>query len=393
MTRVLELYNVLAAPSERVWLEVPQRLAATGPYAISAAYETRSPDTAPTANPPADWPLLHLPRVTVQTAETLLASNPSAAFLDTAVAREMDALAHSPSHPARPLLNENFSLLHGHTGPRLLHAAPFLAAGAPVILSLYGYDASRLLRDPAWPARYRWAAAHGATFVVLCNAMRDRLLADGLPGHAIRLIRLGVDLPLWPFRPRPAPPTPRFLFIGRLVEKKGIATLLHAAAALRSRLSFTLDLIGAGPLQADLESLAFSLGLGATVRFLGPQPREALAALIPTYTALILPSQTAPDGDAEGTPIVLMEAQALGLPCITTRHAGNPDVLPPNSPFVVPESDPTALAASMRAVATLSHQERAHLQSESRAHIESHFDLAATVRSYAALYNELLSRA
>ena len=51
------------------------------------------------------------------------------------------------------------------------------------------------------------------------------------------------------------------------------------------------------------------------------------------------------------------------------------------------------LAAAMRAVATLSHQERAHLQSESRAHIESHFDLAATVRSYAALYNELISRA
>ena len=78
---------------------------------------------------------------------------------------------------------QRFDLVHGHFGPRILQGAAWLTRGVPMVVSLYGYDMGRLLRDPAWADRYRWAAAHGATFVVLARFMHDKLLALGIPAE------------------------------------------------------------------------------------------------------------------------------------------------------------------------------------------------------------------
>ena len=88
-----------------------------------------------------------------------------------------------------------------------------------------------------------------------------------------------------------------------------------------------------------------------------------------------------------------MEAQAIGLPVVTTDHAGNPAVLPPAAQhYVVPENNPAALTGAMRGVAELSADERARLQAVSRAWIKQYFDLAKMTEQYAALYRELLER-
>ena len=121
----------------------------------------------------------------------------------------MERIAAAPQDPAlRALLDEPFDLVHGHFGPRMLQGAAWLRRGVPMVVSIYGYDATRLLRDPCWVERYRWAAGRGATFVTLAESMAERLVALGLPRERVRLIRLGVALGEHTYDPRPAPPCP-----------------------------------------------------------------------------------------------------------------------------------------------------------------------------------------
>lgn len=362
--RVLQLFNVFGAPTEQTWFDAVTRLAEQG-FSMSVRCEQRGP-----LADAVEFPVSIVGRVRVEPTDD--------------VPGQMNQLAAPPDTPPAP----HPALVHGHFGPRVLHAAPFLQQRIPTVISLYGYDASRLLRDPCWVDRYRWAAERGAVFVVLAERLRDRFAAVGIPKESIRVIHLGVDLDDWACDPTPPSTPPRFVFVGRLSPKKGIDVLLQAASTLPDA---RLDVIGDGPLDAKLRQQAQEFGLDGRAVFHGALPRIEIDRHLRGATALVAPSVVAPDGDEEGTPVVLMEAQALGLPAVTTDHAGNPEVLPPKAQrYVVAEHDAEALADAMRGVAELSAQERARLQDAGRAWIERHFDLAQMIEQYAALYRELL---
>jgi glycosyltransferase involved in cell wall biosynthesis len=306
----------------------------------------------------------------------------------------MAAIADTFDDPAtRDLIREPFDLIHGHFGPRILHAAAFLKRGIPMVLSTYGYDVGRLLRDSTWIERYRWAASQGVVFAPLAQSMERRLLALGLPPKNIRRINLGIDLAVHPFDPRPAPPTPRFVFIGRFVDKKGADTLIDAMHHLirDHHTPAKLDLIGAGPNESALRAQVERADLSDQINFLGLVPFAELFDHLRDCTALVQPSQVAPDGDAEGAPMVLMTAQAAGVPYITTHHSGNPETIPPiGQAFVVPERDPIALADAMRRMIDQSAPDRSILQAAGRRWIEENYDLQKTIAQYAALYRELM---
>jgi glycosyltransferase involved in cell wall biosynthesis len=367
---VLHLFNLLNAPSERTWLDVAVLLSGEfetmlGYESVAAAFETA-------------LPMEQLPRVHVTPVKS------------DDVFAQMDALAADGGHPLAGEVGR-YELVHGHTGPRVLHAAPFLARGKPVVVSLYGYDASRLLLDPAWGARYRWAASKGARFVTLCGPMTKRLAEAGVPAGAIVEIPLGLHLSQWPFDSQVAPATPRFVFVGRLVPKKGVDDLLHALAEvnLAHRAGARLDVVGTGPLGEQLAGLVDKLDLNDVVTLHGSLPREQIAPLLHAATAFVLPSKTASDGDAEGTPIVLMEAQALGVPCVTTRHMGNPEIVPGDSPLVVAEGDRHGLAEAMWRAHRMTAEERRTLQEAGRKRVETDYDLRVTARRYGELYRSL----
>jgi colanic acid/amylovoran biosynthesis glycosyltransferase len=376
MPRVLHLFNVFGARTERAMLDYTLGIAARG-WDLTAAYETAAEDASRAGR------IRLAPLKRIQVAPT------------DDVPAQMRHLATSVADPAmRALLDERFDLVHGHFGPRVLQGAAWLARGVPVVVSLYGYDVGRLLRDPCWAGRYTWAAANGATFVALAQFMRDKLLALGIPGERIRLIRLGVDLAEHHYAPTPAERPARFVFVGRMVEKKGAEFLVRAMDHLvrdtRGE-DVTLDLIGSGPLEPALRALVAELGLGERVRFLGTLPFHELFDHLRGAAALVQPSVVAADGDSEGAPMVLMHAQASGVPCVTTAHSGNPEVLPPEaSRFVVPERDAAALAAAMRDMADLSDRQRGELQAAGRAWIERRFSLEGTVAAYDALYRDLI---
>lgn len=371
MPRVLHLFNVLGALTERAMLDYTLGLSRAA-FALTLGYETRANDA-----PRIDLPQVQLKRIVVEPTNDVDA--------------QMNAIAEHPADPAlRSLLKQDFNLLHGHFGPRILQGAAFVKRGIPMLVSVYGYDVGRLLRDPCWAKRYLWAAGQGVTFVALAQFMERRLLDIGLPRQCVRRIHLGIDLPAHQFEPMPAPASPRFVFIGRFVEKKGTSTLIDAMSQLDGA---TLDLIGGGPLENSLREQVARLKIEDRVNFIGTVPFEKLFDHLRGCTAIVQPSVVASDGDAEGAPMVLMTAQACGVPCITTQHSGNPETIPPaGQRFVVPERNAQALAAAMRQMIELPPRQRAELQTAGRAWIAEHFNLANTVQQYAQLYRELLAQ-
>lgn len=377
MPRVLHLFNVFGALTERAMLDYTLGLAKSG-FELTVGCETIAPEA-----PGGVLPIVPLRRIAVEPTPD--------------VSAQMGQIATTVDDPAMlRLLDEGYDLIHGHFGPRILQGAAWLKRRVPMIVSTYGYDVGRLLRDPCWIARYRWASEQGVVFVALARFMEARLLGLGFPRERVRRIHLGIDLAEHRYDPHPAPAEPRFVFIGRFVDKKGTDILIEALAHLARDhpTQAKLDLIGNGPNESALRQQVEELGISQRVRFIGVVPFAILFDYLRGCTALVQPSVVAPDGDVEGAPMVLMTAQAGGVPCVTTRHSGNPETIPPvGQRFVVPERDAPALAAAMKAMIDQSAAERTTLQQAGRDWIAAHFDLRKTVEQYAALYRELITRA
>src|SRR5437868_13294812 len=151
-----------------------------------------------------------------------------------------------------------------------------------------------------------------------------------------------------PIRERSASDAPRLLTVARLVEKKGVDDALRAVAAVRFRHpGLRYDVVGDGPLRGGLEALAGELGLGDAVIFHGARYADAVREMMDAANVFVLASRTAGDGDEEGTPNVLLEAQACGLPILSTTHSGIPEVVDPQAGVLVAEGDPAALARAL----------------------------------------------
>jgi glycosyltransferase involved in cell wall biosynthesis len=144
----------------------------------------------------------------------------------------------------------------------------------------------------------------------------------------------------------------RLLTVARLVEKKGIDVALRALASVRDEFpNLRYDVIGDGPLRGELEALAASLGIAERVRFAGALPNDRVQQAMRDADLFVLPSVTAPNGDEEGTPTVLLEAACARLPVLATRHAGIPEIVAEGrSATLVAEGDPAALADGLRAM-------------------------------------------
>jgi glycosyltransferase involved in cell wall biosynthesis len=284
-------------------------------------------------------------------------------------------------------------VLHAHFGEAGVASLPLLRAGAPpLVTSFYGLDAAQLARQPYGRWRYRRLFRAGAAFTAVSEAMRRELIALGAPAERTHVIRLGLDPEAIAFAPRrwPADGRVRLLTVGRLVEKKGTRYLLEALALLRERFpGLTITVVGDGPLRPELQRLALQRGIAERVRFAGALPSPAVIDLMAKSHLFALPSVTAPDGDQEGTPVALIEAQASGLPVLSTRHAGIPEVvLHGESGLLAPERDAPALAALLAQL--LDRPERwAALGAAGRAHMCAAFDARDAAARLEALYDSV----
>lgn len=282
-----------------------------------------------------------------------------------------------------PLLHAH----HGEAGPAAWHLAQ--RTGCPLITSFHGRDVAMAIRhQTAW--RYRALFAGGAAFTAVSQRMVRQLIALGAPAERVHYIPTGVVLPAAPAPRAVSAAAPHLIAIGRLTAKKGFAVALEALRMLQAPLPGTrLTLIGDGPQRAALHAQVRRDGLAPYVEFCGALPHHATLAALARADLLIAPSQTASDGDAEGAPVVLMEALAHEVPVVATNHAAIPEVVPDGiAGRLVAEGDAAALAA---AVIDLWRQPalRRALGRAGRAHVARQFDLTHAVAQLDALYRQV----
>lgn len=186
-----------------------------------------------------------------------------------------------------------------------------------------------------------------AAFVVAVSSFgKSQLLrwSDRQHWSKIHVVRCGVDEIFLSQPHTPVPDTPRLVCIGRLSEQKGHMLLLEAAGRLAAQgLQFKLILVGDGPLRGEIETLISQLGLQDHVEITGWASNALVQQQILAARAMVLPSF------AEGLPVVVMEALALGRPVISTYVAGIPELVEPGvCGWLVPAGSVEALTAVMR---------------------------------------------
>lgn len=267
-----------------------------------------------------------------------------------------------------------FDVVHCHFGTNGLILWRMRQAGVlatPVVCTFHGDDATVIpheLGDSCYSGLFQTFEACTAGSQFLCNHLRKL----GAPSERVHCLPLGIDLEQFAFEPRSGPRGEllRLLSVGRLVEGKGLAHGLRAAALLKQRgIRLHYEIVGDGPLRDQLAGLAAELGLAAEVRFAGRRPHHELAKYYAEADILLHPAIPDSHGSQEAQGLVLLEAQSCGLPVAATRVGGIPESLPPEAAeLLAPPADAEALAdfilhllADFRLWSTLSRAGRRHV--------------------------------
>jgi len=275
--------------------------------------------------------------------------------------------------------------LHAHFATLATTVARLVSriTGVPYSFTAHAKDIFHCSVDPD-QLRRKLADAH---HVVTVSEFNVAWLHERFGASAARVHRVynGLDVAALPFA-EPLVRNGRVAFVGRLVEKKGLADLLDAIALLRQRgRGVGLDVVGAGTLEPVLRRQVEVLGLGDLVTFHGPLPADRVQQVVRAASVLAAPCVLAADGDRDGLPTVLLEAMALGTPCVSTPVTGIPEAVQPGrTGIIVPERDPYALA---EAIATLLDDPvlRVRLARAARGHVERCFDRRTQAEELAAL--------
>lgn len=276
--------------------------------------------------------------------------------------------------------------------PDLIHAH-FLTGGfdvfgslrpppCPVVVTAHGFDATWHGSPPHTFRPQQWL--HGALrhrllrrrvhLVAVSRFIRDRLIRLGASEDQVLVHYTGVDVSR--FTPTPDGSIGRrgVLFVGRLVAQKGVIDLLRAAVVLQAEgLDAPIEVIGDGPERRSLERFAAAARLD--VSFRGVQPRSEVITAMRRAAILCSPSRAESAGDCEGFGMVLVEAQATGLPVVATATGGMVEAVDDGrTGLLVPERRPRALVAALRAC--LVDEELHHrLSGAARPWVVNNFDL------------------
>jgi colanic acid/amylovoran biosynthesis glycosyltransferase len=289
-------------------------------------------------------------------------------------------------------------LLHSHfgyvaAGDEQLHAA----LGVPWFVSFYGADVYMLGRQPEWVDRYGRVFEKCQRVLALGPRMAEELRRLGCPEEKISIHPLGIDpagLPSAPRELRNGEPL-RVLYAGTFREKKGIPYLLDAVALVRDAgIRVELHLVGdasgkKGDAHTKEEVFRRIRGYdleGCThhhswLRF------DDLVRLALQCHVFVAPSVTAQDGDAEGTPFVVQQMMATGMPVISTLHSDIPFIFGPHAHLLVPERSGEAIADRLKSYA----EDPSRLTADGL-RLSSHIRETLDVRRCAAALSDLYDR-
>jgi colanic acid/amylovoran biosynthesis glycosyltransferase len=284
--------------------------------------------------------------------------------------------------------DRKYDLVHCHFGPNGLVGAFLKDSGIAksLVVSFHGSDIN------TYPKRYgegvyRYLYRTADLVTVNSRFTAAKVAANGCPESKIEVLPVPLRMEEHPEADPARRKGLQVLTVGRLVEKKGHRYAIEAFARARRAFPEAEYLVaGDGPLRGELEALARELGVADAVRFLGAKCDREVAELYASSSVFVLASVTARDGDMEGQGLVLQEAQAAGLPVISTLHNGIPDgVLDGVSGFLVPERDPEALAGRLAELLG-DAAARSRMGKAGREFVAARYDSAVLTKRLLALY-------
>jgi glycosyltransferase involved in cell wall biosynthesis len=223
-----------------------------------------------------------------------------------------------------------------HIHAHFLHTPASVARYAAALRGLTwtcSAHAKDVWTTPQWEKREKLA---DCAWLVTCTAFnRTHLAALAPEAGRVELVYHGLDLARFPQieadtarRDGSSPDnTARLLCVGRAVEKKGLDDLLSALARLPDSLHWEFHHVGGGPLLDDLKRQSEALGLSARVHWHGPLAQREVLCRYADADLFVLASRVARDGDRDGLPNVLMEAQSQGLACVSTDVSAIPELI------------------------------------------------------------------
>ncbi|WP_377290943.1 glycosyltransferase [Rhizobium sp. SG2393] len=286
-------------------------------------------------------------------------------------------------------------LIHAHYMMGGAFILPYAKrAGIPVITTGHGYDVTRRQKmTSGYGALYalarRGLVKSGELVLPVSDYLRGKLLQQGFAAKAVSTHYLGIAIP--PVAPANiAGSPPRIVYAGRLVEKKGLDKVLEAFALVQRELpEAELHIAGDGPLRSLVEA---ALRERVNITYHGALPHAQVMQLMSTARVFTMPSREASDGDSEGFGLVLIEAQAMGVPVVTSIETGTAESLVPGE---------TGLAVDPHSAKNLADAYLSYLADAARAaqagqaayeFVRRDFDIRRQTQKLEAIYDRVLAR-
>ena len=274
---------------------------------------------------------------------------------------------------AREIHRRGITHLHAHFASAAGRVARLAAriAGANYSVTAHAKD---IFHEAVDPAALRAVLDDAAAVVTVSDFNLEHLRALA-PAARIERVYNGLDLERYAFAD-PGVRPPRVIAVGRLVEKKGFGDLVDACARLAAAgRAVRCDIVGEGEQRDALAARIGEHGLERHVRLLGQLTQEEVRAAIAASAVLAAPCVVARDGNRDGLPTVLLEAMALGTPCVSTPVTGIPEAIEHEcTGLLVGERDPVALAAALARLLD-DGVLRSRLAASARARVEADFEL------------------
>lgn len=302
-----------------------------------------------------------------------------------------------PDKPAR-MRAEQAQLLHIHFGTDAYLAWPVARRlELPVLITLHGYDINT--------QRQWWESGRGGKvfrhypqgllaiaadprvrFIAVSRAIKERAIEVGIPADKISINYIGVDTQQFVPSGPPVAERNEVLFIGRLVEKKGCRYVIEAFSQIQDRFPHArLVVVGDGPKEGKLRALAQKLG--TRIEFAGSLSPAQVRERLRRARVFCLPSVTANNGDAEGLGIVLLEAQACGVPVITSARGGAQEgIVHGKTGFAHAEKDVPALRQYLAALLE-DDQLATDFGASGRRHVVENMDIRDCMTRLESLYD------
>ena len=294
------------------------------------------------------------------------------------------------------LKREHFDIIHVHWPFPLAVFGLFARrwARAPVVNEFYGVELRWVLNKmPVFKPFVRWILKSSDLVVAISSHTKSEI--ERIASVRTEIVPFGSPVQSKPeLKADEKDPgrTRRVLFVGRLVERKGVEYLVRAVKELDLPFPVELDIVGSGPEQENLRNLVQQLDLTGRVNLAGRVSKVELKEYYASCDCFVLPAIIDSRGDTEGLGVVLIEALSYHKPVVASALGGIVDILHhEETGLAVPEKDPKALAEAISRLLTDRDLAR-RLAEEGFKFVQRYFDWNRITDRWLELYQELIDR-